>query len=263
MHRATDAGLYIKPPCLSITIVTIEPWHCTPPAMAHFAIATFGAPAGAIPGGRRRRHTMACACRPECWQCCQSTPSLTRSSQALAWRRFHQRHSQPPNGGSRQTPAIRIAMAAPMQFQPLLAADDAFVSTTMKPSASQHHRIGEDGGRDEQPGRRLEARLPPADDRADHRAGREHDGAHDGSLHIERGAGCRADDQRGNDMAVDEGVDAPHLAAQFFRTAGLQPLMIMSAREVASERPSPRSGRAYTRSASRHDAVRCRRRSRH
>ena len=35
--------------------------------------------------------------------------------------------------------------------------------------------------------------------------------AHDGSLHVEREAGCRADDQRGNDMAIDEGVYSLHL----------------------------------------------------
>ena len=45
MHRATDARLYPVPPCLSITTVNMCNQRC-PPAMAHFATATFGAPEG-------------------------------------------------------------------------------------------------------------------------------------------------------------------------------------------------------------------------
>src|SRR6266545_1439338 len=44
MQRATDAELYLEPPCLSITIVSNG--AARSPAVARFAIATFEAPEG-------------------------------------------------------------------------------------------------------------------------------------------------------------------------------------------------------------------------
>ena len=45
MHRATDAGLYLQPPYLSITTVPIGN-HSVPAGDGRFAIAIFGAPEG-------------------------------------------------------------------------------------------------------------------------------------------------------------------------------------------------------------------------
>ena len=45
MHRATNTGLYLRPPCLSITIVTIGNHRCST-AMARLAMANFGAQEG-------------------------------------------------------------------------------------------------------------------------------------------------------------------------------------------------------------------------
>ena len=127
MHRATDAGLYLKPPCSSITIVHADDRSACRQGRV-LLLRLFALQKGVPIAGRRRRHTKACAAQADCWQCCHCPPPLVRDLDSVTshyvvsgagLRRFSQRHSQPPNGGSRQTPATRIAMAAPMQFQPL------------------------------------------------------------------------------------------------------------------------------------------------
>ena len=129
----------------------------------------------------------------------------------LPGRRLHERHSQPPNGGSRQTPATRMAIAAPMQFKPRRAADHAFMdSATMKPSTSSISGLARMAAGMRSQAGAFQARLPPADDRTHHRTGRQRDGAHGGSLRVERGARRHADDQCGDDVTPDERMDAPH-----------------------------------------------------
>jgi hypothetical protein len=74
MHRATDAGLYLVPPYLSITIVNID--NCSARGRWRVSLLRLLALQKGVPiAGRRHRHTKACAAEPDCRQCCHRSSS--------------------------------------------------------------------------------------------------------------------------------------------------------------------------------------------